>query len=273
MPLQYLIAFFTLATFVVEAETTTDSVLPAYTTPVYSSMVNTNRLKPFHAKWIQQKIEAGKTTTLPVTIEEKLIKDEQGNWQHIQVMHDEVKDMKVHHTRTFDQQSMRFMTQKTRYENAPEQAPKSVSYELFNNRFSGEVVSADGALKSIEHPLSMPMFDGQIAGLPIASLPLELGKKWSMPMVIPTMKSEYWLEATVTAKKLMAAENGNELEVWVVDALWHNLTDGDVYPAGPNNSGGTYYINVDQQAGEPVVIAYANQNAVILWDGQKQQQP
>ncbi len=245
------------------------SDLPAYTTPVYASVIDPTRLKPFHAHWVQKQQQDGQEKLSPITIEERLNRNDEGDWVHKQTMHHAEKPIKVYHSRTFDQHSMRLLNQSTHYENAPAQAPKSVTYQLFNNHFTGVVTAADNSTKDIRHPLSMPMFDGQIAGLAIASLPLGTDKKWSMPMTIPTLKAEYWLEAKVTDRTLMAAANGQQVDVWVVDALWHNLTDGDIYPGGPENSGGTYYITADQQAGQPVVMAYANNSALILWDGKK----
>ncbi len=231
-------------------------------------MVDPNRLKPFHAHWVQKQTQDGEQQLSPITIEEQLSRNGDGHWVHQQTMHHAEKSIKVYHSRTFDQHSMRLMNQSTQYENAPPKAPKSLSYELFNNHFTGLVTAADNSITEIKHPLSMPMFDGQIAGLAMAALPLATDKKWSMPMTIPTMKAEFWLEASVTGKQSMAAHNGQQVEVWVVDALWHNLTDGDVYPGGPEHSGGTYYITVDQQPGQPVVMAYANNSTVILWDGE-----
>jgi hypothetical protein len=114
------------------------------------------------------------------------------------------------------------------------------------------------------------MFEGQIGGLTLATLPLTDGYTATLPMIIPTL-GIYWIEASVKGKKTIMTEGGDSVETWEVDANWFNLTDGDIYEPGRDGDGGTYYIALNPGNGIPPVIEYANKGAGVTWDGVRRQ--
>ncbi len=240
----------------------------AYTTPVGSLAIDTKKLRPYTSKWIQKIPKDDQMIDAPGVYYETFLQNEEGHWQHIQTI-DTGTEVQVTTTRLFEKDTLRLMEVRKVIENGPPQAPKSVEYQLGTNRYSMKAIMADDSIKESTNTMTMPQFDGQVGGLTIAALPLEKGLKLSLPMIIPSMKTEFWIEIFVKGEHVIRANNGDKITTWEVDTLWHNLMDGSVYPAGPHKSGGTYYINKKSKPGEPLVIAYSNENGLILWDGIK----
>ena len=49
---------------------------------------------------------------------------------------------------------------------------------------------------------------------------------------------------------------GRQIEAWLVDIEWHHQELGDIYPPGPNASGGRYWVVPDPPDGFPYVPRY-----------------
>ena len=50
--------------------------------------------------------------------------------------------------------------------------------------------------------------------------------------------------------------HGADIELWTVDVEWQHIESGDIYPAGPDASGGRYWIAKNPPKGFPYVPRY-----------------
>lgn len=68
---------------------------------------------------------------------------------------------------------------------------------------------------------------------------------------------------------LVLATIDTSVEVLLVDVEWHHNESGDVYPLGPNASGGRYWIVTDPPPGIPYVPQYRTDTYLVstLLDG------
>jgi len=237
-----------------------------YSVTVGSKAVDSTRLAPYHAIWVQQRVVDGKPTASPATFEERLQREANGHWLHTQIQRPG-NGMAITGLRTLDGKTLALNGMQLQIDNGPAEQPTQVDYLIEADGHTGTAQFADGTEKAgTKKPLSMRMFDGHIGGISFASLPLAEGYTASLPMLIPNL-GKYWIEAKVRGKKSIVSPAGESIQTWEVDAKWLNLGTGDIYPGGRDGSGGTYYIAIEPGNGVPPVVEYANENAVITWDG------
>ena len=237
-----------------------------YSVQVGSPEVSTSRLAPYHAVWTQDAPNEGEWVRTQATFEEMLSVGSDGQWVHIQKNHLGNGMVKID-TRRLDRKTLQVLDLTIEFENAPPEQPAKVYYDMTGDSFAADVTFADGRkVTGQARDLAMPMFDGQIAGLTIAALPLADGYVATLPMVIPNL-GIYWIEVSVVGKKEIQAGDAKSIPVWEVNANWLNLTDGDIYEPGRGGDGGVYYIAVNPGDGVPPVIEYANSGTIIAWDG------
>ena len=56
---------------------------------------------------------------------------------------------------------------------------------------------------------------------------------------------------------------GRDVDVWLVDVEWHHLETGDIYAAGPDASGGRYWVVRNPPPGFPYVPRYKTDTYTI----------
>jgi len=240
----------------------------AYTTPVGSRIVDTGKLSPYHAVWVRHTRDDEESDwAITGSAEETLKVDENGRWRHTQIIRPTDSDQKGTAIRTFDFSTFRPLHFTRTLENGPEGAPVEIELEYGPIDVTGHYLLADGTEIPFHQELPMPMFDGFIVGLVIATLPLEKGFRETLPTVIPTLKSTYWMEVVVTGKIPYEVITGEVIEVWEVTVNWYNIDAEDWYPPGRDEWGGAYYIAVEPGNGVPFVVEYAHSTLVFAWDG------
>ena len=105
-------------------------------------------------------------------------------------------------------------------------------------------------------PVSVKGFNAANFGLAIAGLPLAAGYQARLPSVMPQLLGSYWTLISVTGETQFKLDDGTTIDAWQVDVDWLHLESGDVYPGGPDGSGGAYTIAKKIQTGEPRVLRY-----------------
>ena len=150
---------------------------------------------------------------------------------------------------------------------------KSVVTRIENGDLVGEMVTNEGATAPFNAPLPMPVFDGWIAGLAIAALPLDEGYWASIPTATYIFKGVHHLTAKVVGRQMLETPLGEMIDVWAVEAEWVDLGSGDIYEPGPAGAGGLYHIAVTPGDGVPYVVKYEAQSNPIMWDGVRQKAP
>ncbi len=98
------------------------------------------------------------------------------------------------------------------------------------------------------------MLHGAALGLPLAMLEYQdepLHFKASMV----SFDGTYEVKATWVGRAVLQFE-GNDIEAWLIDVEWHHNESGDIYPAGPDESGGRYWVVSNPPEGFPYVPRY-----------------
>lgn len=240
----------------------------SYTTPVGSRIVDGTKLFPFHAFWVRS-TKNGDDWAIDGMAEEVLALDEEGRWRHTQILRPKDRDTKVVATRTLDQDTLRPLHFLRTLENGPQGSPIEINLEIGSLDVTGHYLFADGTTTPFHQELAMPMFDGFIIGLVIATLPLAEDFRITLPTVIPTLNVTYWLEIRVSGKMPYQVRTGEIIEVWEVTANWYNIDAQDWYPPGRDDWGGAYYIAVEPGDGVPFVVEYAHSTLIFAWDGER----
>lgn len=236
-----------------------------YSVVVGSAQINSSKLSPYHAKWTQSSLQNGEFQKTPGGFEESLSVAEDGNWVHIQTIRPGDGTALIG-TRRLDHATLEVLDLTLEFENMPSQ-PAKVFYELTGNSFAADITFADGKTATGKtRSKALPMFDGQIAGLTLAALPLAEGYTATLPMIIPNL-GVYWIEASVIGRRNHPTADGRHVAVWEVNANWLNLSDGDIYAPGKDGSGGVYFIAIEPGDGIPHVVEYVNNGGTIQWDG------
>ena len=241
--------------------------LIAYTTPVGAAEVNAAAIKPYSARW----------TSPGGVFEETLAAGDGETWTHTQIMYqlNEGNEVKVAtETRTLSRQNLRSLGWARRHHIESPRLPfKSVTTKVESAGLVGEMITNDGEAAPFNAPLPMPVFDGWIAGIAIASLPLAENYWASIPTATYIFKGVHHLTAKVVARELIETPRGEMIEVWAVEAEWVDLGNGDIYEPGPTGAGGLYHIAVTPGDGVPYVIKYEAQSNPIMWDGVRRKAP
>lgn len=184
-------------------------------------------------------------------------------WLHVQtsIPSDE---MKVVSTRLVNRSDLFTTEVKQELLGFPDTQPRSMHITYANKQIKRKILMADG--QEIEQMVHMPFdgYDGFILGLALSGLPLSDGKEYRLPSVMPNFMAGYWLHATVSDGGDVTLSDGSEQSIWFVDVEWWNINDGDIYPAGPDGTGGRYSIFKQPKSGQPAVYRYQTDTVDIV---------
>ncbi len=105
-----------------------------------------------------------------------------------------------------------------------------------------------------EGEINSDMYLGTGMGLPIALLDPELlPAEISASMLV--FDATYRVILTDAGTEIIN-HNGQAVETRMVDVEWHHLGEGDIYPPGPDASGGRYWVVSNPPEGFPYVPRY-----------------
>lgn len=111
-----------------------------------------------------------------------------------------------------------------------------------------------GARESVQGKINSKMLPGAVMGLPLATLgyqesPLE----FSASMM--SFDATYRVIVSWVGRETLEY-NDQKVEALLVDAEWHHQESGDIYPPGPDASGGRYWLVPKPPEGFPYVPRY-----------------
>lgn len=237
--------------------------LIAYTTPVGAAEMNAERIQPYHARW----------TSPGGVFEEKLVAENKTVWEHEQIAYqgNGAEAIKVStETRRLSRADLRSLSwSRVFHVESPNLPYRNVSVETNGNHYSGLMTKMDGGNAPYDAALPMPVFDGWIAGLAIAALPLKEDYWASLPTATHLFKGIHHLTIRVVAREEYETPRGEKIDAWAVEAEWVDLGSGDIYEPGAEGDGGVYHIAVEPGGGVPYVLKYEAQSNPIAWDGER----
>ncbi len=228
-----------------------------------SQQVDTSRLVPYRARWQQFSRSEEGLTDSGVIYEETLVLGDR-TLHHTQVVR-QPNGTKATEQRTFDRSSLRPERLTRSLVNAPQGQPKAIELDRKTQTWSGTATMSANQQHPFEYTSEADAFDGWVAGLVLASLPLKTGYEAKLPALVQLQQATYLLHAKVVGQRKFKPARGPGVQVWIVDTDWINVTDGSVSPGGAKNSGGSYLIARNPGSGQPHVIEYANNGVVIRW--------
>lgn len=131
--------------------------------------------------------------------------------------------------------------------------------------YSGVAVQGENS-KELQGEISSNMLHGGAMGLPLATMSEQDAPVEFLASMVG-FDATYNVVAEWIGKETLEFE-GDEIEAWLIDVEWHHRESGDVYPPGPNASGGRYWVVPNPPAGFPYVPRYQTDTyAVEFVDG------
>ena len=217
---------------------------------VGDGQIDGNRLKPFKHSWHQCSLVEGKWTGQnPVS--EELLASGDDEWLHRQTVEHDSGARQVSDT-YYDRTSF-----------APRRMETEVTHNGVRVVFAQRTISEDGyegtltqgdQSRELAGAINSSMLNGASMGLPLATLAFQLEPLEFMAAMM-AFEGTYRVKATWSGKETLTYAN-QHIESWLVDVEWHHLESGDVYPAGPDASGGRYWIVPNPPEGFPNVPRY-----------------
>jgi len=234
-----------------------------YTVVPGSKEVNAAKIQPYEAHWNQLALGEGGLKDTGVRFREVLERDGD-TLRHMQsILRDD--ETLMMETRILARDTLVPVELRREASNPPEGHAKSASLKLDGLTYAGSKTLADGTSEPYEHSVELPSFDGWIAGVVLAALPLSVGYEAKLPTVVHLQQTNFQLIARVSDERMFERKSGVEVPVWVVDTDWVDIANGSVSKGGPGEAGGTYLIAKSPGSGIPYVIEYANSFGVIRW--------
>lgn len=118
----------------------------------------------------------------------------------------------------------------------------------------GETTAKSGALSS-------NMYSATTMGLPLSTLAFD-EKPVEFTALMTNFDASYAIRATKTGQETIQSDNGAIPVDWI-DVEWKHNEIGDIYPPGPDASGGRYWITRSAVDGYPRILRYKTDSYVV----------
>jgi len=123
----------------------------------------------------------------------------------------------------------------------------------------------DGERKEVSGAISSQMLHGMAMGLPLAAMDVPDGPVSFLASMM-SFDATYTVIATWVGTETISYD-GTEIIAALVDVEWHHRESGDVYPPGPDASGGRYWIVTEPPDGFPYVPRYKTDTYAVEFVG------
>lgn len=131
---------------------------------------------------------------------------------------------------------------------------------LTDEGYSGQARQGDRS-KQLNGKITSGMWHGGVLGLPLVTVdPDRYPVEFASSMM--AFDATYRTVATIAGREMLEHETG-AIEALLVDVEWHHNESGDVYPPGPDGSGGRYWLVPDPPAGYPYVPQYRTDTYLV----------
>jgi hypothetical protein len=136
--------------------------------------------------------------------------------------------------------------------------------ELEADGYTGIAMQGDQS-KALEGSISSVMLHGGVMGLPLATMDFQDEPVEFLASMVG-FEATYDVIAEWVDKETLEFD-GQKIEAWLIDVEWHHRETGDVYPPGPNASGGRYWVVRNPPDGYPYVPRYKTDTYAVDFDG------
>ncbi len=136
----------------------------------------------------------------------------------------------------------------------------SMRHKLNNQGYQALIKRGD-ASRSSQGTISSEMYLGTGMGLPLSQLsPDLLPAEIAASMLV--FDASYRVILTDAGSDTIE-HNGQAVETRMIDVEWHHLGQGDIYPPGPDASGGRYWVTTNPPESFPYVPRYKTDTYAI----------
>ncbi len=230
-------------------------VFPAQAEPAPDSIaglrLNTAALAPYEHTWQQCALVEGEWRDQGPMTEQLAVVGE--NMLRLRQTSQRADGVVSEATVYFDRRTFAPQRMETRISGPDGAQLARVERTLGPDGYSGTLYQ-DGQRKSLHGKISSGMFHGGALGLPLAALG-EQKKPVSFPASMMSFDATYEVQASWVGVETLQHE-GKPVTAATVDVRWHHNESGDVYPPGPDASGGRFWLVPSPPDGFPYVPAY-----------------
>lgn len=163
-------------------------------------------------------------------------------------------------TTVFDHASLAPLAMKLTVTGPDGQSLATAKRELDANGYKGVVQRGSAEPQAVSGTISSSMFHGAVLGLPLATLDYAMDS-YELAASMMTFDAQYRVVARSAGTEKIT-NNGREVALQLVDVEWHH-DNGDVYPPGPDASGGRYWLLAEPVAGLPLVVRYKTDSYAV----------
>ena len=221
--------------------------------------IDGRKLRSYDLSWNQCVLQEGNWTSsgafleVLVPIGEQLLRHRQTN---------NIPDgSRVTSTSYFDQQSMALLRVEQEMKNPDGTAAAQAEYIFTSEGYTGSK-RRDNQSKNVSGSITSNMLHGAALGLPLATLPMQ-DEPLTFEASMIGMDASYDVSATWAGTEDLQDSAGNTVTAMLVDVKWKHRESGDVYPPGPDASGGRYWIVNQPPVGFPYVPIYKTDTYVV----------
>ncbi|NNL94388.1 MAG: hypothetical protein HKO64_02070, partial [Xanthomonadales bacterium] len=126
--------------------------------------------------------------------------------------------------------------------------------------YSGWSQRGSAPQNSVQGTLNSKSFNGALLGVPLSTLDFS-SKSYRFDAFMMMFDAHYEVIASLAGEAALE-HDGESLTARLVDVEWHH-DNGDVYPPGPDASGGRFWILAEDHPALPRVIRYKTDSYAV----------
>ncbi|MGI9234852.1 MAG: hypothetical protein ACR2RD_14555 [Woeseiaceae bacterium] len=138
-----------------------------------------------------------------------------------------------------------------------------VEREFDADGYTGFTMQGDQS-KTLQGSISANMLHGGAMGLPLAAMNFQEEPVEFLASMVG-FDATYTVNAEWVGREMLEFD-GQKIESWLIDVEWHHRESGDVYPPGPDASGGRYWVVPSPPEGYPYVPRYKTDTYAVEFD-------
>ncbi len=217
--------------------------------------IDGTKIAPFESRWRQCSKQGNEWVAGGNVIERanEVKKGDRPVLRHEQEVH-APNGMRTRAVTTYDRATLSPLATEMRARDGQDRVVGAASYTFEEDGYSGLRGPADNQQPIIGEASSL-MYRGFNLGLALATLDPETQLPATLKASMVAMDATYDVIVTFAGRETLTFD-GQTVDAWMADVEWHHLGLGDVYPPGPDASGGRYWIVADPPEGVPYVPRY-----------------
>ena len=211
--------------------------------------IDGERIQPYSSSWTQCALQDGDWLDMGTVTEELVVIGPVV--RHRQTGH-QPGGVRVRSDTYFERATFAPLRMETEAVRDGEQLMHNVR-QLTETGYTGTEVRGD-VRKQLAGIISSAMLPGALLGLPLAAMDYQEEPVTFLASMV-AFDGTYDVSARWAGTETMLVD-GNEIETWTIDVEWRHRESGDVYPPGPDGSGGRYWVIPEPPPGVPYVPRY-----------------